>query len=430
MPMKTISSIASLVFFFLSCTAFGQELLHCLINARIYAEDQVIDNGFITFQNGLITKVGSMTDWNPPQGDAVVIDVKGQNVYPGFISLDSRVGLTEIDAVRATRDFSEVGQFNPHVRALIAYNTDSKIIETVRTNGVLAVQAAPKGGRISGQSSIFKLSGWNWEDAVISADDGYYINWPPISENTGWWAEPGDDQANDKYHEQIRELEEFLLRAKAYALSDNPSYNVRLAGLKPLFTQGKSIYIRAYRARQIRDAVQMCQRLDISRIIIVGAWEADIVADMLRQYSIPVVLDRLTRLPDSRDVHVHSPFFLPAILDSLGVLFAFSYAGDMEAMGTRNLPFTAGMARGYGLSELKALASISLHPAKIAGIDHMVGSIKAGKRAFLFVNPGDALEMISNNPSHIFIDGKLIPVTNFQTDLYHQYLKKYNIDGP
>lgn len=428
--MKTNKTIKVLIFLLSLSVTFGQNQLHCLINARIYAEQEVVSNGFISFQNGLIKQIGSMSDWKPPVDSAVVIDVKGQNVYPGFIALDSRVGLTEIDAARATRDFNEVGQFNPHVRTLIAYNTDSKIIETIRTNGVLTVQAAPKGGRISGQSSIFKLSGWNWEDAVISADDGYYINWPPISENTGWWAEPGEDKANEKYLEQVRELKEYLLRAKAYSLAENSSYNVRLAGLKPLFTQGKRIYIRAYRARQIRDAVLLCRQLDLRRPVIVGGWESDLVADILRENNVPVVLDRITRLPDSRDAHVHSPFVLPAVLDSLGILFAFSYAGDMEAMGTRNLPFTAGMARGYGLNEHKALASISLHPALIAGIDHLIGSLKPGKRAYLFVNEGDALEMITNNPTHIFIDGEPIPATNFQTDLYHLYLNKYNIERP
>lgn len=425
--MKSNNLILVLAFVLSKGGIFGQQALHCLINARLYAESEIIDSGFITFQNGRIMQIGTMSDWIPPQGDAVVFDVSGSNVYPGFIALDSRVGLTEIDAVRATRDFSEVGLFNPHVRTLIAYNTDSRIIETIRTNGVLAVQAAPSGGRISGQSSVFKLSGWNWEDAVLTADDGYYINWPTAYESTGWWAEPGEDKANEKYLDQVRELENFLLRARAYALAADPTYNVRFEGLKALFAHQKRLYIRAYRARQIRDAILMCERLGLHKVVISGAWEADLVADLLRKHDIPVVLDRLTRLPHSRDEHVHSPYLLPALLDSAGVMFAFSYTGSMEAMGTRNLPFTAGMARGYGLSEHTALASISLYPARIAGIDHLIGSLKPGKRAFLFVNDGDALEMISNNPSLIFIDGEQIPVTNFQSDLYHIYLKKYNI---
>ncbi|GCD76710.1 amidohydrolase [Thermaurantimonas aggregans] len=411
-------------------TVFAQKALHCLTNARIYAENGVIENGFITFQNGIIQQIGSMAEWKNPGTDAVVVDVKGQNVYPGFIALDSRVGLTEIDAVRATRDFNEVGQFNPHVRTLIAYNTDSKIIETIRTNGVLVVQPAPTGGRISGQSSVFKLTGWNWEDAIISADDGYYINWPAATETTGWWAEPGEDRSNEQYLSQVRELEEYLLKAKAYSQAKNLPYDVRLTGLSALFTRKKRLYIRAYRAREIRDAVLMCKRLGIDKPVISGGWEADVVAEILKEQNVPVILDRLTRLPDSRDAHVHSPFALPAVLDSLGVLFAFSYAGDMEAMGTRNLPFTAGMARGYGLKETSALAAISLNAAKIAGIDHLVGSLKPGKRAFLFVNKGDALEMITNNPSRIYIDGEEIRTTNFQTELYQLYLKKYNLDNP
>lgn len=428
-PMKTWINALPLAIL-LSGYTYGQSTFHALINGRIYTGTSVIEQGFVTFSNGVIQAVGSMAEWpdTPPSG-ARIIDVSGQYIYPGFMALDSRVGLTEIDAVRATRDFAEVGSFNPHVRSLIAYNTDSRIIETIRTNGVLIVQPAPTTGILSGQSSVMRLSGHNWEEAVLKADDGFYLNWPEAIETTGWWAEPGDDQKNEKYLHQTKEIEEYLSKARAYALDPNPPYDVKLSALKSLFTDpSRRLYIRARRAREIKDALHLCSRLEIARPVISGAWEADLVADLLRQTNTPVILDRLTRLPDSKDEHVHKPYYLPAILDSLGITFAFSYTGSMEAMGTRNLPFTAGMATGYGLSELAAIKAISANPAKIAGLDHYLGTIAPGKAAILFVNPGNALEMLTNNPSYIFILGEEIPTTNFQTDLYHHYLKRYQLD--
>ena len=107
-----------------------------------------------------------------------VIYVNGMHLYPGFIAPNSRLGLIEVEAVRATRDAADVGGINPHLRALPAYNTDSRVIPTVRSNGVLIAEVAPKGGRVSGRSSIVQLDAWNWDDALIAEDIGMHLNWP------------------------------------------------------------------------------------------------------------------------------------------------------------------------------------------------------------------------------------------------------------
>ena len=54
-----------------------------------------------------------------------VIRIDGKHIYPAFISPNTTLGITEIDRVRASHDYNEVGQFNPNVRSLIAFNTDS-----------------------------------------------------------------------------------------------------------------------------------------------------------------------------------------------------------------------------------------------------------------------------------------------------------------
>jgi hypothetical protein len=56
---------------------------------------------------------------------------------------------------------------NPNVRSIIAFNAESKVIETVRPNGILIAQITPRGGRISGTSSIVQLDAWTWEDAIM-----------------------------------------------------------------------------------------------------------------------------------------------------------------------------------------------------------------------------------------------------------------------
>ncbi|HFS67995.1 MAG TPA: amidohydrolase, partial [Flavobacteriia bacterium] len=110
---------------------------------------KVIKNSFIQFENGKLTVVddASLTK-KPVKG--TVIKAKGKHLYPGFITMNSTLGLVEIDAVKASDDEHELGEFNPNVRSIVAYNTESKIIETVRANGILIGQITPRGGRISG----------------------------------------------------------------------------------------------------------------------------------------------------------------------------------------------------------------------------------------------------------------------------------------
>ena len=127
-----------------------------------------------------------------PNAFDTIYRLYNKHIYPGFIVPNTTLGITEIDAVRASNDYEETGSINPNTRSLIAYNAESKITRTVRSNGVLIAQVTPRGGLISGQSSIMHLDGWGWEDAVLRSDDGIHLNWPSSFYKTGWWAEPGE----------------------------------------------------------------------------------------------------------------------------------------------------------------------------------------------------------------------------------------------
>ena len=73
------------------------------------------------------------------------IDAKGKHVYPGLFLPVSNLGLVEISAVSAPADVREIGDINPDVRSIVAYNTDSKVINTLRSNGVLLANIVPQG---------------------------------------------------------------------------------------------------------------------------------------------------------------------------------------------------------------------------------------------------------------------------------------------
>jgi imidazolonepropionase-like amidohydrolase len=136
-------------------------------------------------------------------------------------------------------------------------------------------------------------------------------------------------------------------------------------------------------------------------------------------------LMRVHSLPENEDDAIDLPYRLPSLLQEMGVLFCLQNQGDMETMNARNLPFQAGTAMAYGLSEEQAVRSISLSACEIMGFDKNYGSIEVGKSATLFVSEGNALDMRTNNMVLGLINGVFIPTGNFQKDLYEKYSQKY-----
>ena len=382
---------------------------------------EVIQNAAISIKNGEFDLVAdaSMIRIDPSAFDTIY-KIYGKHIYPSFIVPNTILGITEIDQVRASHDFNETGGINPNVRSLIAYNTDSKLVKTIRTNGVLIAQVTPRGGLISGQSSIMYLNGENWEDAALKADDGIHINWPNSYYNTGWWAEPGETEENKEYENKISELEKLFSKAKAYESSIN-IIDLKMESMKGLFDGTKNLYIHANSASDIRDAIDFSEKHLVRNIIIVGGEDALAIATILVEKNIPVILNRVHRLPKSQDSPVDEPFKQAKELQDAGVLFCLSYEGDMEAMGARNLSFTAGTTIAYGQEYEKAVQSITLNTAKILGIADIVGSIESGKKATFFISSGDALDMRTNNVEQAFINGIAIDLNNHQKELFEKY---------
>ncbi|MBT8318732.1 MAG: amidohydrolase, partial [Gramella sp.] len=183
----------------------------------------IIENSLIIFENGKITEVIA-ADLTKRQYSGKIINAKGKHVYPGIIAPNSTLGLVEIDAVKATVDQDEMGEMLPNIRSLIAYNAESKIVESMRPNGVLLGQIVPRGGRISGTSSIVQFDAWNWEDAVVKEDDGLHINWPDNYRRGRWWrGEDPDLKPNKEYIEDVQKLSDFFASSKAY-LDGNRDY--------------------------------------------------------------------------------------------------------------------------------------------------------------------------------------------------------------
>ena len=384
----------------------------------------VIENSLISIIDGKIANIGDATVMKPAKHD-IMIDASGKHVYPGFIAPNSTLGLVEIDAVRASDDESEIGEFNPHVRSIIAYNSESKLVETTRPNGVLIAQITPRGGRIPGSSSIVQLDAWTWEDATIKANDGIHLNWPKSYSRAGWWAEPGGIEINKNYDPQTKSIQEYFESAFAYLASKNTKKDIPFEAMNGLQSGEKTLYINANGEKEIIDAVLFKKKNNIKNMTIVGGYYAFRVAPLLKENNVSVLLKRVHDLPLLEDEDVNLPYKNAKLLVDAGVLVGLENAGDMERMQTRNLPFYAGTCAAWGLSKEQALQLISGNTAKILGIDKQYGTLEAGKSATLFISEGDALDMKSNLISLAFIDGRNISLESHHTELYKRYKEKF-----
>ena len=391
---------------------------------------QVIENSVIGFKDGKLTLVAdAQTVRLEANAYDTTINCVGKHIYPGFFAPNSTLGLVEVEAVRATRDMNDVGTINPNVRSMIAYNTDSKIIPTVRSNGVLYTQTVPRGGLITGTSSVMELDGWNWEDAVYRMDDGVHVNWPSLfTRSWSWETGLGDAEKNKNYESQVNTLKKFFADAKAYSETDKPEEkNLRFEVMKGVIRGTQNLYLRANYVKDITESISFARQMGIKKIVLVGGKDSWMVTDLLKEYNIPVMISRLHDLPEKPEDDVDQPFKLPYLLHKAGVLFCLQNEGDMEAMHARNIPFLAGTASAYGLSKEEAVMAVTLNAAKIFGIDNRTGSLEVGKDATLFISTGDALDMRTNNVERAYIRGKQLDLSDDQKALYEKYKKKYGM---
>jgi imidazolonepropionase-like amidohydrolase len=393
-------------------------------NATIHiGNGQVISNGAVAFNKGKIVAVGGVSKLGIDVAGYDKIDAQGKDVYPGFIALNTILGLSEIEAARATNDYYEVGSLNPDVRAIIAYNTDSKVPATVRSNGVLLAQIVAQGGLISGQSSVVELDAWNWEDAAYKMDEGIHLNWVNMSINRFSPTE-SDDVQRERIQKNLNNLNDLFKNAKAYSqIKNSAEKNLKWENMRGLFDGSKNLYVHAYNVKEITAAVNFCKEYGV-KMVLVGGNDAWRITDLLKAENIPVVLGRTHSLPIRDDEDVDMPYKLPVILQQAGVNYCISIDGFWQV---RNLSFNAGTPVAYGLTKEQALMAITINAAKILGIDKTVGTIEVGKDATLIISDGDVLDMRTNNITQAFIRGKNINLDNIQKQLYKKYMDKYGL---
>jgi hypothetical protein len=389
---------------------------------------EVIENGIVVFSGGKITAVGKAADVEIDRTGFEIIDVTDKQVYPGLIFPNTSLGLVEIAGVDVTVDNREIGDLNPNVRSIVAYNTDSHVIPVVRSNGVLIAQIVPTGTLLPGTSSVVQLDAWNWKDAIYKADNGIQMGWPRKSmiggRGGGGYPQLAASTGPGTYDKNVELLEKIFTDAVAYSAIEKPKdTNLRLEALRGLFDGSKTLFINASESKGIIAAISFAKRYGVKKIVLTGADEsAWSVKDYLKEHSIPVILAHVHSLPMYDYSDTRLPFKLAAMFKNEGILVGLTYAS--QAYGY-NLPFVAGQTVAYGLTKEEALQTVTINNAKILGIDDRTGSLETGKDANIVVSTGDILDMLTNNIEYAFISGRNISLDNKHKQLYRRFQAKY-----
>lgn len=410
---------------------------YAITHARIFTlAGSPIEDGTLVIRDGKIAAVGSSVE--VPAG-AQVIDAKGLQVYPGLFDAVTQMGLSEISAVSATVDSAETGSYNPDVVAATAVSPSSEHIPVTRASGITEVLAVPAsggfdggGGRgiLGGQASAIHLAGWTIDEMLIKKSAAMVLNFPEIQTQTFDFAtfsrrDKPYTEAKQEYDRQINELTDWFDRARHYAQAmekgsvSKYARDLKLEALAPVVRGELPVLVFADRARDIRDAVEFCDKQKL-KMILAGGEEAFRVKDLLRSKEVPVILRPMLSLPDEEDEPYDRELSQPAELAAAGVKFAIASFDNSFA---RRLGQNAANAVAYGLPYDQALRAVTINPAQILGLGSQIGTLEQGKIANVIVTNGDPLEL-TTDVKYLFIKGQPTSLENKHHRLYEKYLNR------
>jgi imidazolonepropionase-like amidohydrolase len=414
-----------------------QPSFYALTHAKIFTlAGSTIEDGTVVLRDGKIAAVGATVEVPP---GAQVIDAKGLQVYPGIFDSITQMGLREIGAVSATVDSTETGNYNPDVVAATAVSPSSEHIPVTRAAGITEVLAVPGSGGfdsggssnvIGGQASAIHLAGWAIDEMLIKKSAAMVLHWPEIETQTFDFAtfsrkEKPYSEAKQEYDKQVNELTDWLERARHYSQvmekSSPAKYDrdLKLEALVPVVRGKLPVLVFADRSREIRNAVEFCDKQEL-RMILAGGAEAYKVKDLLRSKGVPVILRPMLTLPRDEDDPYDRLLSQPAELAAAGVRFAIASFDNSFA---RRLGQNAANAVAHGLPYEEALKAVTIYPARIFGLDDQIGTIEQGKLANLIVTNGDPLEL-TTDVKYLFIRGQLTSIDNRHLRLYEKYSKR------
>jgi hypothetical protein len=224
----------------------------------------------------------------------------------------------------------------------------------------------------------------------------------------------------DSWRSQLNKAKEYLKEQAAHeqAIKEGKKVNPprKPVGDEILSLVKKEIALRipASRVSEIRELLQLSKELDY-KLVISGGVEAWVIPkEIAESGASAIITPRTRRKPRFGEEETSGSWIeLPRVLEDAGVPFSVQPLGtsiSLDGLAGRDLtslPLEAAFAVRGGASEAKALASITIVPATMMGLQDRIGSIEVGKDADLLILNGPPLDYRSYVEKAI-VNGKLV----------------------
>ena len=401
----------------LLCTSLQAEN-YAIVGATVHTmgAQGTVNNATVLIKDGKIQRV---IDGEPALAGYQLIYAKGKVVTPGFIGAQTSLGLVDVGFSAGTVDsnanITSISSTGAAMDISYAINPDSSLIAISRIEGITSAATSIKqnGQLFNGQGALITLA--DSDDPLLKTAAFVSTNVSNNGvDNVGGsrgvlWVtlEQGINEAEFAQGKNLTPMQEWhgqLSKADVKALL-------------PVIRGDIPLLIEARRAADIRQVIAFKKRHPKLDLVLVHATEGWRVAKELAANDIPVILNPESNLPYAFDQ-------LAATLENAGRL---DKAGVKVSIGieTHNIRLAkqhAANAVANGLPWEQGLAALTINPAKIYGMDQLIGSLEPGKQADLVIWSGDPLE-VTETAEQVFIKGDLIDMQSRQTKLRDRYLQ-------
>ena len=385
-----------------------------VVGARVVPIDgDPVDDGVVLVREGRIAAVGVRAEVEVPD-DVEVVDGAGRWVLPGLVDAHVHLGVWEEGEGWAGLDGNETTDpVMAAARAVDAINPREQGFDDAIGAGITTVNVNPGSANpIGGQAVALKTYGGVVDEMVLRNPSGIKA---ALGEN------PKRVYGEQKKTPATR-LGVALVIRKAFAAARSYQSKVAAAGEDPVEVDLVSEALarvldreipwrqHCHRADDIATAIRLADEFGY-RLVLDHGTESYLVADLVAEKQIPVLYGPMIVSRSKVEVRHRSPK-APGILDRAGV--EVSIITDHPVVPIEFLITQAALAVREGMDRDAALRAVTLHPARVLGLEDRVGSLTVGKDADLALWSGDPLE-VQSRVLRTWIDGEQVYAYDEQT---------------
>lgn len=375
-----------------------------IYNVKIHTmnkERQVIDNGYVSFENGVITKIGEGT----PKITNSDYDGRGCDLYPGFIDAHTHLGLTTNGVGVESEDFNEESDPTAsQLRIVDGINPMDTSFQKALNAGVTTAIVSPGSmNPVAGDIVAVKTTGKRIDKMLIKTVGMKFS----MGENPKMTYMNRDESPCTRMAVASL-IRESLFKAKRYMEgkenaedSDGlPDFDIKSEALIPLLKREIKAHFHCHRADDIFTAIRIAKEFDLD-YTLVHCTDGHLIADELKDENATAIIGPIICDPCKPELANITPKNA-GILNNAGVKIAI--CTDHSEVPIEYLPISVGIAVKNGLDMQSALESITINAAEIGGIDSRVGSIEIGKDADFVLFDTNPFEVMSS-PKTVVVSG-------------------------